>query len=86
MAERERSPITPTDHASDIRRARQSSRTVVDGSIHWHVYELPAPAYDRRRGPSLIFEHELGMRRVRNYPADWRSLTDAALLELARGI
>ena len=45
----------------------------------WRVRELSfadAP-------PSLIFDSEAGFRRVRVYPANWRSLTDDALFELS---
>jgi len=47
----------------------------------WRVRELrfaDAP-------PSLIFESETGFRRVREYPATWRSLGDAELFELSWG-
>ena len=33
--------------------------------------------------PSLIFDSELGFRRVRGYPANWRSLSDDALFDLS---
>lgn len=33
--------------------------------------------------PSLIFDSEMGFRRVRVYPASWRSLSDDALFELS---
>jgi len=33
--------------------------------------------------PSLIFDSEVGFRRVRAYPATWRSLSDDALFELS---
>lgn len=45
----------------------------------WRVRELQfadAP-------PSLIFESETGFRRVRDYPAAWRSLDDTDLFELS---
>lgn len=51
-----------------------------DGSM-WRVFELVA-AYDRR-GPSLVFETDGIMRRVRIYPPDWRTLSDRDLLALS---
>lgn len=33
--------------------------------------------------PSLIFESESGFRRVREYPATWRSLSDAELFDIS---
>ena len=45
----------------------------------WRVRELQfadAP-------PSLIFESESGFRRVREYPATWRALTDAELFDVS---
>ena len=33
--------------------------------------------------PSLIFDSEMGFRRVRAYPPSWRSLSDAELFELS---
>lgn len=33
--------------------------------------------------PSLIFESEMGFRRVRAYPKDWSKLADADLYELS---
>ena len=33
--------------------------------------------------PSLIFESEIGFRRVRAYPEAWSKLTDVELFELS---
>ena len=45
----------------------------------WRVRELRfADA-----APSLIFESETGFRRVRAYPATWRSLSDDELFDLS---
>lgn len=65
-----------------LRVARASGRIVAapDGAM-WRVFELVA-AYDRR-GPSLVFETEGVMRRVRIYPSDWRTLSDRDLLALS---
>ena len=48
---------------------------------HWMVYELAGLSYDRRR--SLVFESDTQIRRVRNYPAGRRSLSDEALYQLS---
>jgi hypothetical protein len=51
--------------------------------VHWHAYERQVDDYDRRSGMSLIFASEAAVRRVRNFPADWRTLSDAELLALS---
>ena len=60
------------------------SRTYVDSEgQRWIVSEQPFSQYDRRRGFSLIFTSELAVRRVRDYPAEWSSLSDEALARLS---
>ena len=54
----------------------------VDGVL-WLAYELPASPFDRRATASLVFESDAMMRRIRNYPADWRQLDDAELFALS---
>jgi hypothetical protein len=49
----------------------------------WRVYELGPGAYDRRGSNSLIFESDGVVRRVRQFPADWRSMSPEALLALS---
>lgn len=61
---------------------RTGRRLVVDG-MPWLVYELPALPFDRRSTPSLVFESDSSVRRVRNYPADWRTLGDDDLFALS---
>ena len=59
-------------------------RHVVDSDgAHWRVYELSGVYYDRRR--SLVFESEATIRRLRNFPDDWRALADADLVALSWG-
>jgi hypothetical protein len=53
-----------------------------DGA-RWRVYEQVVSDYDRRRGTSLIFASEAAVRRVRTFPADWRSLSDEELGRLS---
>jgi hypothetical protein len=78
-----------TDSSERRREARASdasdmSRTFIDADgIRWHVHEQAFSEYDRRRGISLIFASEAAVRRVRDYPADWCTLTDAELAELS---
>lgn len=55
----------------------ESRRLEVDGEL-WLVYEL-GPPYDRR-GPSLVFESVNLIRRVRNFPSNWRDLSDSDLV------
>ena len=49
---------------------------------HWTVFEWPAVP-DQGMPPTLIFESSLVVRRVRNYPADWRAIDRAALEQLS---
>lgn len=59
-------------------------RYLVDGDgTRWRVYEQAFADYDRRRGLSLIFSSDGAVRRVRNYPDTWRSLSDDDLLALS---
>ena len=76
----------PTGRRQDA-RARDASEAVrvfddVDG-VRWHVHEQAFSEYDRRKGRSLIFSSDAAVRRVREYPVDWTSLTDAELAELS---
>jgi hypothetical protein len=57
---------------------------MIDGE-HWTVYERADGMLDRRASSSLIFESDGAVRRVRNYPADWRELPDAELEALRDG-
>ena len=59
--------------------ARTNGRTLLIDGVEWRVYELPPGAYDRRGLATLIFESQDMFRRIRSYPADWRSLSDDAL-------
>lgn len=62
----------------DVARAREQARILYAEGERWLVYEVMS-AYDRR-GASLVFESENVVRRVRDYPANWRELPDADLL------
>ena len=60
---------------------RATAREYVDaGGSGWRVYELPAVAADHAlQQPCLIFENHGVIRRVHDFPEDWRALTDAEL-------
>lgn len=57
-------------------------RLVILDGIPWEVYEH-IPEYDRRASPTLVFESEGVVRRVRDFPADWRERSDAELYALS---
>jgi hypothetical protein len=59
--------------------ARAHGRTILVDGTEWRVYELPPGMYDRRGPATLVFESHDIFRRIRNYPSDWRELTDEAL-------
>lgn len=63
--------------------ARGPVRTVARGDVTWHVWEARLGHYDRRSGTHLFFESPMQVRRVRDFPADWRDLTDDALMAVA---
>jgi len=69
-----------------LRALQRNERAIVVDRVRWLVYELPPPVFDRRAAPSLVFESEGTVRRVRSYPAEWRSLTDEALFALSWGV
>ena len=75
----------PESFSQLYRAAVERSRSLADGPLVWRVYELPAPLYDRRQGSSLVFEHASIIRRLRDYPSDWRRLDDGELLRLCNG-
>jgi hypothetical protein len=51
-----------------------------DGTF-WQVCEVEF-ALDRRSGRSLVFESDISVRRVRNYPERWHALPDDDLARL----
>ena len=71
------------DSLASLREAQRTARrVVVDGEL-WLVYELPPMLFDRRSTPSLVFESEAIFRRVRNFPAAWRELSDNELFDVS---
>jgi hypothetical protein len=69
--------------ASLLREAQRTARHLIVDGTPWLVYELPAMPFDRRNSPSLVFESDSAVRRVRDYPADWRSLSNDDLFALS---
>lgn len=51
----------------------------------WTVREVKHEGYDRRSTNSLLFERHDVVRRVRNFPANWATLSDAELVALSNG-
>jgi hypothetical protein len=66
-----------------LREAQRDARQLLVDGVTWLVYELPPATFDRRGTSSLVFESEGAVRRVRDYPADWRNLSNEALYPLS---
>ena len=76
------------DNASDTHRESTSpspARVLRAGGHEWHVREALYSPADRRTGTCLIFDAESVIRRVRDFPADWRTLPDAELYSISLG-
>lgn len=58
-------------------------RLLVDGVI-WTV-RLYVSGYDRRQTTDLLFESEGIVRRIRDYPPDWFTLSAVNLFALSYG-
>ena len=71
------------DSSKALHEAQGKARRLTVNGEFWLVYELPPLQFDRRSAPSLIFENEGIVRRVRTFPPNWRELTDADLLALS---
>ena len=83
MAEHHTVGVSPS--FAELRRAAiVAARVVGDHADLWTVYELPPANYERRRTATLIFESEFSMHRFRDYPTDWRSLSEGTLLRMVR--
>ncbi|MDB4908843.1 MAG: hypothetical protein JWO05_3627 [Gemmatimonadetes bacterium] len=77
-------PERETDGTEGWTRVAETGREFVDSDHrHWRVFEMEYP-YDRRRGRVLVFDCAEVVRRVRDYPSNWRELDDTALEELAQ--
>jgi hypothetical protein len=78
--------MTGSREITEVQRSdeRTRVRSFTDAlGQRWLVSERPFSEYDRRSGFSLIFSSELAVRRVRNYPIDWFTLSDADLAALS---
>jgi hypothetical protein len=78
--------VTPSadDTIGRIESAESPVRYIVDGEQRrWAVREIASNQYDRRDSRDLVFVSRDIVRRVRNYPAEWYSLDDAALYALS---
>ena len=57
-----------------------------DERVHWSVVEVDARGVPGARGARcLVFANSRSIRRVWDYPEDWRTLDDAALSALSWG-
>ena len=74
---------TERNSSRRVRDAQGLARKIVVDHVLWLVFELPPPHFDRRSAPSLIFESENAVRRVRDYPTDWQTLSDQELFSLS---
>jgi hypothetical protein len=61
---------------------RDDARVIVVNDVRWLVYEHVAPL-DRRSRPSLVFESDDTIRRIRQVPPDWREWSDDRLFALS---
>jgi hypothetical protein len=58
-------------------------RTFYYDHVMWFVRERPAPSWDIKRTSHLVFECDICIRRVRNFPMNWRDLGARELYELS---
>jgi hypothetical protein len=78
------SDSTESGPPAGVSQAAAQVRSFVDADgIRWQVTERPFADYDRRRGLSLIFSSDGAVRRVREYPDTWFSLSDDELFALS---
>lgn len=70
-------PLTPQEIADRI--ARHDARVIRYQGTIWVVYAQRIGPYDRRSRPHLFFESDAVVRRVRDYPDDWRALSEEEL-------
>jgi hypothetical protein len=76
--------MTVSRERTEVRSSEARLRSFTDDlGQTWLVSERPYSEYDRRSGFSLIFSSELAVRRVRDYPDDWFTLSDRELAALS---
>lgn len=66
-----------------VREAQRRARSILVDGVLWLVYELPPTTFDRRHTPSLVFESDGAVRRIRDFPSAWRALGDDDLFALS---
>lgn len=69
-----------------LREAQRLGRHIVIDGVPWLVYLLPPMEFDRRDTPSLVFDSDVTMRRIRDFPENWRDLSDADLFAVSLGV
>ena len=74
---------TPQSSFDILHDARHTARRFAIDGVPWLIYELPPLVFDRRNSATLIFESDDVMRRVRNYPPQWRELSDDDLFAIS---
>lgn len=74
-------PYRPLHNATNADHA--DARVVIMDGERWTVYESRLGQYDRRSRPHLFFESDSAVRRVREYPSNWRELSDEELARLS---
>jgi hypothetical protein len=80
------SSIRITAHHVDAAPApgREIVEVLADGVRRWQVEEMSCDDHPGALARlCLVFTSDMMMRRVYDYPADWRSLTNAELLALS---
>jgi hypothetical protein len=60
-----------------------STRTIPGDGHTWTVQEIPYPPICQRPGTSLIFSTDSVVRRVRHFPPNWFTHSDAELYALS---
>jgi hypothetical protein len=64
--------------------AAQSAHWFTDSAgVSWHVKEVTRVSTDLRQTTALVFESNMIFRRVRDFPANWRELSDRELEALS---
>jgi hypothetical protein len=76
----------PTRSFDLLREVQRTARRLVIDGVPWLVYELPPLTFDRRTTASLVFESDILIRRVRNFPAQWRTLNDEELFAVSSAV
>ena len=51
--------------------------------VSWHVREVSRVTTDLRQTTTLVFESNMMFRRVRDFPLNWRELSDRELEALS---